>query len=414
MARISRRRLLAAAPLLIPAAVVATRGALGARTRAGGTRVYLGTYTHDMGPGGQADGIYVADWDAEAGTLSPLRRAVATADPSFLAAPPAGAMLYAVNESETFAQRDGSKGGSVTAFRREPGGRLTVRNVVPSGGSDPCHITVDRSGRNVFVANYTSGTLSSFRAGKRGLSGPVAHAAFAGHGPNAERQQSPHTHGVTLSPDERFLLVNDLGIDRIMVFRVDLATAGLTDTGAPYQARPGSGPRHSAFHPNGKWVYCLNELLSTIDTLQWNAQTGELKLLSEARTRDAEFSGVTKAAQLAIDRSGRYLYASDRGDDLLVVFRIDGTTGALTLRQRIASGGKTPRDFALAPSERWLVAANQDSQNVVVFARDPRTGRLTATGRSYQLGAPGAGWFVAGVCLAGGSRLVLCAALRLG
>jgi 6-phosphogluconolactonase len=396
MARISRRRLLAAAPLVLPAAVLAARAALAARTRAGATHVYIGTYTHDMGPGGQSDGIYLAEWDAAAGVMSPLRRAVATADPSFLAAHPAGAMLYAVNESETYAQKDGSKGGSVTAFRREAGGALAVRNVVPSGGSDPCHITVDRSGRNVFVANYTSGTVTSFRAGKHGLTGPVAHVALHGHGPNQERQQSAHTHGVALSPDERFLLVNDLGIDRITVFRVDLATAGLTDTGAPYQARPGSGPRHSVFHPNGKWVYCLNEILSTIDTLEWNAQTGELKLLSEARTRDSQFSGATKAAQLLIDRSGRYLYASDRGDDVLVVFRIDATTGALSLLQRIASGGRTPRDFALDPSERWLVVANQDSQNVVVFARDPRTGRLTATGRSYKLGAPVAVLFVEG------------------
>jgi 6-phosphogluconolactonase len=388
MARISRRAVIAAAPLVVPMVALAARAALAGRAR-GATYLYIGTYTHDMGPGGQADGIYVAEWDRAAGTLGPLTRAAETMDPSFLAVPPMGAMLYAVNETESVDQKDGSKGGSVTAFRREAAtGALTLRNTVPSGGSDPCHIAVDRSGRNVFVANYSSGTVACFRAGKRGLSGPVARVAFHGRGPNAERQEAPHTHGVTLSPDERFLLVNDLGIDRVTVFRVNLATGALDDTGSPFEARPGSGPRHCVFHPNGKWVYCLNELLSTIDTLAWNAETGELKQMSEARARAPHFNGVSKAAQLAVDRSGRYLYASDRGDDMLVVFRIDASTGALAVLQRLPSGGKTPRDFALDPSERWLVAANQDSQNIVVFARDPRTGRLSATGRTYMLGAP--------------------------
>lgn len=391
MARISRRAMIVAAPLI----ALAAHAALKARGKAASAHLYIGTYTHDMGAGGKADGIYVAEWDATAGTLTPLRRDIETMDPSFLAVSPSGNVLYAVNETEKSPAKDGSLGGTVTAFRRDPvSGALAQRNVVPSGGSDPCHITVDRSGRNVFVANYSSGTVASFRATKRGLTGPVSRIAFHGHGPNADRQEAPHTHGVTLSPDERFLLVNDLGIDRIMVFHVDLASGALTDTGTPFQARPGSGPRHSLFHPNGKWVYCVNELMSTIDVLQWNAETGELKLMSEARVRSPQFAGAAKAAQAVIDRAGRYLYASDRGDDVLVVFRIDASTGELSLLQRLPSGGRTPRDFTLDPSERWLVAANQDSQNIVVFARDPRTGRLTATGRTYPLGAPVAVLFV--------------------
>ncbi len=393
MTRLSRRDVLAAAPL-VP---FAAHAAITAHAKTSSMHVYIGTYTHDMGPGGKADGIYVADWDPAAGTLAQLRRAVASTDPSFLAIPPNGAVLYAVNEAEDIPQKDGSKGGAVSAFRRDPvSGALTERNRVPSGGSDPAHITVDRSGRNVFVANYSSGTLTSFRAGKHGLSGPVARIAFHGHGPNRDRQEAPHTHGVTLSPDERFLLVNDLGIDRIMVFHVDQATAALKDTGAPYDARPGSGPRHCVFHPNGKWVYSINELLSTIDVLAWDAETGTLTLQSVARIRAPHFDGVTKAAQVAVDAKGRYLYASDRGDDMLTVLRIDGSTGALSLVERVASGGKTPRDFALDPTGRWLVVANQDSQNIVVFARDPRTGRLTATGRTYTLGAPVAVLFVEG------------------
>ena len=386
MARISRRMLLVVAPLaplLIRALLAQGKGPRRKR------QLYIGTYTHDMGPGGQADGIYMAEWDAATGTLSPLRRAVQTTDPSFLAAPPSGTALYAVNEDESFAAKNGGKGGSVTAFQRDPAmGALQQQNIVASGGSDPCHITVDRRGRVVFVANYSSGAVSSFHVTPGGLEGPVARVSFHGNGPNAERQEGPHTHGVTLSPDERFLLVNDLGIDRIMVFHVDLATAALHEAGTPWHAKPGSGPRHTVFHPNGRWVYSVNELLSTVDVLAWDAANGSLGFLSEAPTLASGFHGSSKAAQVVIDRTGKFLYASNRGEETLVAFAIDAKTGALAFLERVNSGGKTPRDFTLDPSERWLVVANQDTQNVVVFARDPRSGRLTPTGRSYALGAP--------------------------
>ncbi|HZD77114.1 MAG TPA: beta-propeller fold lactonase family protein, partial [Acidobacteriaceae bacterium] len=218
MARISRRALLAAAPL-IPLAPYLTRSLFGQQHNA---KLYVGTYTHDIGEGGKGAGIYVADWDAVAGAASAPRLAAKTDDPSFLAVPPSGDTLYAVNEGENFPQKDGGKGGSVTAFRRDPvSGMLTAEDVVPSGGSGPCYITVDRAGRAAFVANYSNGTLSSFRITSKGLEGPVTVFASHGSGPNKERQAGPHLHCTTLSPDERFLLVSDLGTDHIWIFHVD-------------------------------------------------------------------------------------------------------------------------------------------------------------------------------------------------
>jgi 6-phosphogluconolactonase len=388
MARISRRVILAAAPL-IPLAPYITRSLFGQHRAGRKAQLYIGTYTHDMGPGGQADGIDVADWDAASGALTPLRLAMKTANPSFLAVPPGGDVLYAVNENEDDPQPNGGKGGSVTAFRRDPAsGTLTVQNAKPSDGTDPCHITVDRRNHAVFVANYGSGSLTSFRVTPKGIEGPVSQFDAHGSGPNKERQAGPHIHCVTLSPDERFLLVNDLGTDHIWIFHVDLKTAEVKETGAPWQAKPGSGPRHSHFHPNGRWVYSINELTSTVDVLAWDAKNGTLKSLSEVPLRGSSFPADSTGAELAIDRMGRFLYASHRGENTLLVFSIDPASGALTFVQRVGSGGKNPRDFTLDPSEKWLVAANQDTQNVVVFARDPQTGKLSQTERTAHVGAP--------------------------
>jgi 6-phosphogluconolactonase len=385
MARISRRVFLAAAPL-VPLAPYLTRSLFGQHHKA---QLYIGTYTHDIGEGGKGDGIYVADWDAVAGTASTLQLAAQTDDPSFLAVPPGGAALYAVNEGENFPQKNGGKGGSVTAFRRDPSsGKLTQQNAVPSGGSGPCYITVDRAGRAAFAANYNNGTLGSFRITPKGLEGPVTVFVAHGSGPDKERQKGPHLHCAVLSPDERFLLVSDLGTDHVWIFHVDLKTAELKETGTPWQAKPGSGPRHQHFHPNGKWVYSINELTSTVDTLAWDAKTGTLQWLSEVPLRGSSFPADSSGAELAIDRTGRFLYASHRGENTILAFSIDPKAGGLTFVQRIGCGGKNPRDFTLDPSERWLVVSNQDTQNVAVFARDPHNGKLTATDRTYHVGAP--------------------------
>jgi 6-phosphogluconolactonase len=383
MARISRRVLLAAAPL-IPLAPYMVRSIFGQR-RHGKSELYIGTYTHEIEPGNKGDGIYLSQWDAAAGTLTPLTLAMRTADPSFMALPPAGDVLYAVNEIE-------GPEGSVTAFHRDPRGVLVQRNAVSSGGNSPCHITVDHTNRAVFVANYGNGSLTSYRVTANGLEGPVSRFADEfkklGMGPNQERQKSPHIHCVTLSPDERYLLVSDLGTDHIWIFHVDLKTATLTETKNFFHAKPGSGPRHTHFHPNRKWVYSINEMAATVDVLEWNAKAGTLTGVSEVSLRDASSPADSTGAELAIDRAGRFLYASHRTENTLLVFSIDAKSGALSLVQRIGCGGKNPRDFTLDPSEKWVVATNQDSQNIVLFGRDPQTGKLSETGKTQHVGGP--------------------------
>jgi 6-phosphogluconolactonase len=387
MARISRRVVLSAAPL-VPFAPYLIRSSFGERS-GHEARLYVGTYTHDVGVAGKAEGIYSAEWDADKGVASSLQLAAKSADPSFLAIPPKRDALYAVNEGEDYPQPHGGKGGSVTAFRRDPAsGKLTEQNIVPSGGAGPCYITVNRAGRAAFVANYNNGTLASFRITPKGLEGPVTVFAAHGSGPNTKRQKGPHLHCTVLSPDERFLLVCDLGTDHIWIFHVDPNTAELKETGAPWQAKPGSGPRHTHFHPNGRWVYSINELTSTVDALGWNAKAGTLTGHSQVPLRDSAYKGQSDAAELAIDRTGRFLYASNRGENVIVVFAIEAASGSLHFVQRIGSGGKNPRDFTLDPSEKWLVVSNQDTQNVAVFARDTHSGKLTATDRSYHVGAP--------------------------
>jgi 6-phosphogluconolactonase len=387
MARISRRVVLAAAPL-VPFAPYIVRSLFGQRAGRG-TRLYVGTYTHDMGVAGKGEGIYSAEWDAGKGVASVLQLAAKSADPSFLAVPPKRDALYAVNEGENYSQPHGDKGGSVTAFRRDLAtGKLSEQNIVPSGGAGPCYITVNRAGGAAFVANYNNGIVASFRITPKGLEGPITVFAAHGSGPNTERQKGPHLHCTVLSPDERFLLVSDLGTDHIWIFHVDPNTAELKETGAPWQAKPGSGPRHTHFHPKGRWVYSINELTSTVDVLGWNGHAGTLTWHSQVPLRDPAYTGESTGAELAIDRTGRFLYASNRAEDILVVFAIDAASGALTLVQRIGCGGKNPRDFTLDPSEKWLVVSNQDTQNIAVFARDARSGKLTATDRSYHVGAP--------------------------
>jgi len=225
----------------------------------------------------------------------------------------------------------------------------------PQGVAVPVTSRSTARGGLAFVANYNNGTLSSFRITPKGLEGPVTVFVAHGSGPNKERQKGPHLHCAVLSPDERFLLVSDLGTDQVWIFHVDQRTAELKETEKPWKAKPGSGPRHVHFHPNGKWVYSLNEMVSTVDALAWNAQKGELSTLSQVPLRAPSFTGKSDAAELAIDRTGRFLYASNRFEDTIVVFSIDPKTGALTFVQRSACGGKNPRDFVLDPSENgWL------------------------------------------------------------
>jgi 6-phosphogluconolactonase len=346
--------------------------------------IFVGTYTNDKGS--TSKGIYAFRWDADGGTLAPLGLAGATVNPSFLTLSPNRRYLYAVNEVD---QYRGQTSGSVTSFAVKEG-TLKAINTVSSGGGGPCKITVDHTGKAAFVANYDGGSAASYRVlGNGGLSKAVSRFQYSGHGADPERQAAPHTHCTTVSPDNRFVLVNDLGLDRISVYHLDPLTASLTPNDPPYyEALPGSGPRSFAFHPSGKWAYSLNEIANTVDVLAWDAERGVLTRLQNISTLPEGFNGSNTTATVAVDSSGRFVYASNRGDNSIAVFSIDDRDGKLKPVQRMDCGGKTPRHFALDPGNEWLLVANEDSSNIVIFARNTRSGLLTPTGREYPVSHP--------------------------
>jgi 6-phosphogluconolactonase len=366
--------------------------ALASNTRAWASQptLFAGTYTNQKGSTSQ--GIYAFLWDADAGALSSLGLSAATINPSFLTLSPDRRHLYAVNEVDDY---NGVKSGSVTAFAvKGKFGKLKQLNTVSSGGAGPCKITVDHTGVAAFVANYDGGSAASFRVSPNGaLSKAVSRFQYTGHGANPDRQAAPHAHCTTVSPDNRYVLVNDLGLDRISVYHLDPGTALLTANDPPfYEALPGSGPRSFTFHPTGKWAYSLNEVANTVDALAWDAERGTLTRFQNISTLPEGFHGDNTAATVAVDAAGRFLYASNRGDDSIVVFAIGDHDGTLKTVQHMSCGGKSPRHFALDPGNQWLLVANQDSSNIVVFARDGRTGLLKPTSNSYPIRMP--------VCLA--------------
>ena len=349
--------------------------------------VFAGTYT---GTGSQ--GIYAYRWSAATGELDPLGLAAATENPSYLVVSADRKLLYSVNE---MAPQPGQETGRVSAFRRthEPG-RLAHLNTVPSGGTEPCNLAIDTAGKNLFAANYGSGSFSRFPLLPDGSLQPAAqNLYFHGHSVNPDRQTSPHTHCTTLSPGGRYLLVNDLGLDRIYVYHLDPKTATLTANAVPfYSAIPGSGPRNLKFHPNARWAYSANEMGSSIDVLHWLEQSGELHRVQNLSTLPAGYSQPNTAATVYVHPNGKYVYASNRGHNSVATFAVDPKQGTLTLRAHISCGGKTPRFFTMDPAGNWLLVANQDSQNIVILRCDAATGLLTETGRQYTLDHP--------VCLA--------------
>jgi 6-phosphogluconolactonase len=357
---------------------------------------------------GVSKGIYHATFD-QAGKLSVPVLAAETLRPSYLALSPLRGgythrSLYAVN-----AVADPS--ATVTTFDLDPKtGVLTQKARVTSAGAGPCYISVDSTGHAAFVANYVGGTIASFKIQADGtLSDPVdtlnyKDPKFGHDGPFPGRQDTTHPHSVYLSPDDRFLIVNDLGNDALSVFLIDPMTAQLSPaTPLLTTMRPGSGPRHIAFHPNGRWIYSINELDSTIDHLLWTTTHSHphpqgqtppspqgllINTNTPVKTIAADFPAAKNtAAELAISPDGNFLYASNRGEDTLVAFSI-GEKGDLYEIQRTPCGGKTPRHFTLDPTSQWILCGNQDSASITTFRRDQGTGKLTGPIQTVPVDSP--------------------------
>jgi 6-phosphogluconolactonase len=369
--------------LLLVSIVFAAPLMLAQKTTKNTYRVYVGTYT-----GSASKGIYVFPFDSASGKAGSLELAAETTSPSFLAVDPKQHYLFAANEISNY---QGQKSGGISAFALDSkSGKLAFLNEVSSRGAGPCHLAVDKTGKYVLVANYDSGSIAAFPVEQGGRLGEASSVIqHAGHGPNAERQEGPHAHDITISSDNRFVIANDLGLDQLLVYHFD-STKGTLAANQPAFAsvEPGAGPRHSAFHPSGRFFYALNEIAGTISAFNYDAHSGVMRHLQTISTLPADFKDKNDSAEIVVHPSGRFLYGSNRGPDTIAVFAIDSAKGTLKLVETVPTQGKEPRNFAIDPSGKYLLAANQNSNTVVVFRIDPKTGRLTATGQVLEVPSP--------------------------
>ncbi len=345
--------------------------------------VYVGTYT-----GPNSKGIYAWRMDTATGSLTSLGLVAETPNPTFIEIAPNRRFLYAVNEANSF---EGKPTGSVSAFSIDTAtGKLTLLNQLSSGGTGPCHLTLDREGKNVLVANYNGGSIESLPIQSDGRLGtPASFIQHSGKSIVPSRQSGPHAHCMALDASGRFAFVCDLGLDRIMSYRFDATQGTLTANQPAFTAtKPGAGPRHLAFHPKGRQAYVINEINSTIVHYSCDTNAGTLTEMQTVSALPEGFTGTSTAAEIAVHPSGKFLYGSNRGDDSIAVFNIDAATGNLAFLERVPTQGRNPRHFAIDPSGKLLFAANQNSGNIVIFNLDPATGKLTPSGKILEAGSP--------------------------
>jgi 6-phosphogluconolactonase len=342
-------------------------------------RFYLGTYTTHS----TSQGIYTDTLDPDTGKLGPLVLAVKASDPNFLALSPDGKFLYAAQGLDNQ--------GAVAAYAVQSDNSLKLINQQPSGGTATCHVSLDATGRAVFVANYSTGNIASFPIGADGSISPAASTIkFTGSGPNKGRQSAPHAHSIYVSPDNKFVYSCDLGTDHVWIYQLDAATGVMTPANPPFaMVPPGSGPRHLTFAQGGNVVYVVNEMGASVSRFTRDAATGALTLVDTVSCLPPEISPGPKitAAEIALHPSGKWLYVSVRGDETMAVFSVDAT-GALKLIQNIPPGVKQTRQFAIDPSGKWLITAGQADNHLAVLKIDPSTGQLSATAESVSVGAP--------------------------
>jgi 6-phosphogluconolactonase len=345
--------------------------------------VYVGTYT-DRG----SKGIYAYEFDVVSGDLKLIGLAAETPNPSFMAMDAAGRHLYAVNEISKFS---GNADGSVTAFAINPvSHKLEELNAVPSGGTGPAYVSLDRTGRNLLVANYGGGSVATFRVTEDGRVGSkITMVQHKKDSPDRTGQRVPRPHSIVVSDDNRFAIVPDLGLNRVVVYRFDPSTGSLRPGNPPFMdSEPQSGPRHFKFHPSGKFGYVTNEFSSSITVYSYDSGRGTLTPIQTISMKPKDFEGDNTAAEVVVHPSGKYVYASNRGHDSIVVFSVDPKTGKLALVEHVPTGGNKPRHFNVDATGKWLVVANQQSDNINVFRIDVESGRLKHTRKSVSLSSP--------------------------
>lgn len=347
--------------------------------------VYVGTYT-----GKKSQGIYVCRLDAVTGKLSAPELAAETPNPTFLAIHPRLPALYSVGRPVLLAANE-TRNGSVSGFAMDrQTGKLSPINQQSSRGNGPCHVSLDATGQCVLVANYGSGSIAALPLkGDGSLVEASAFVQHVGSGVNKKRQEGPHAHWIDVSPDNRFAFTCDLGLDQVLSYKLDLAKGSLEPNQPPFvTVTPGAGPRHLAFHPNGRFAYLINEMGCTMTAFSYEAARGALQELQTVSTLPAGCTNQNTCAEVEVHPSGKFLYGSNRGHDSIVVYALDAQTGRMTLVEHQSTQGKGPRHFGIDPTGRWLLAANQGTDNIVAFRIDAQTGRLMPTGQTLEVGAP--------------------------
>lgn len=341
--------------------------------------LFIGAYTSPKNKG-----ITVAHFDGSTGAITQMSTAAETPNPTFLELHPNGKWLYAINEVSNF---QGKKEGSVDAYAIDRGtGHLTLLNQVSSKGAGPCHVSLDRGGKMAMVANYGSGSVASYKIESDGkLSEAVSFFQHEGRGPKANRQAGPHAHSVNATPDNRYAVACDLGTDEIRIYKLDTGK-GSMEKHKVVNTAPGAGPRHFAWHPKKMVGYGVNELNSTV-TVYLYAPGGLLEEIQSISTLPEGYRNENYPAEVRVHPSGKFVYASNRGEDSIVIYSV-GPSGKLSLLDRTLTQGAVPRNFYIEPSGRWLLAANQKTDNIIVFEIDHKTGKLLTTGKGITVGQP--------------------------
>jgi 6-phosphogluconolactonase len=358
------------------------------------TLVFVGTYTDPIlfGTGkilqGKGEGIYVYRLDHSSGSLELVNKNTGITNPSYLAFDATRRFMYAVNELKAY---EGKPTGTVSAFSvDQANGSLRLLNRQPTHGTDPCHVVVDQQRNHVFVANFMSGSVCVLPVADDGSLGSASDfIQHQGSGIDPVRQKGPHAHAVTLDPSNRFAFVPDLGLDRLMAYRFDPRRGMLEPNAVPWiKMKPGAGPRHVCLHPGGRFAYLVNELDSTVSALSYDEREGTFEYLNSVSTLPDGFHGDSTCAEIQVSPSGMFVYASNRGHDSIVIYRIDQATGTLSRVGHASTLGRTPRNFGIDPSGRFMLVANQDSDSIVAFHIDGKTGALQPAGHAAEVPTP--------------------------
>lgn len=340
--------------------------------------VFFGTYTR----GTKSAGIYVAELEMAGGKLREPKLAAQIDSPSFLAIHPNGKYLYCVNEMTDFGGEK-TRAGGVSALSIElPSGKLTLLNQQSTKGGAPCHVVVDATGRWLLSANYAGGSACVHAIGADGKLGEAtSFVQHQGKSVDPRRQEAPHAHSINLDRANRFAFVADLGLDKVLSYQFDATRGTLAaNPSGNAELRPGAGPRHFAFRPDGKFAFTNNEIHSTVTALTYDAERGALREVNTVSTLPDDFRGNNSTAECQVHPSGKFVYVSNRGHDSIAIFAVDPATSRLTRIGNESTQGKTPRNFGIDPTGIFLLAENQGSDSVVVFRIDAETGKLQATG----------------------------------